>query len=380
MKVSSSDILDILRRFEIAGEDNVPKNISIIKSSHPSPINNLVEFSFIKSKYFLLFDDTVGGDIDYLNSQILPKGQGVNGELINTKPAVFHGKDFYLFAVNGDKNRLDSELVKLYPEHSRNTWQKYIKQGYVKVGNKVIKMPKYNLKESDKITLNIPKHNDYSDHKLPIVYQDDNVIVVDKPAGVLTHAKGALSDEFTVGDFFSRYTSYNNDTNRPGIVHRLDRNTSGILIGAKNPETAKLLQKQFADRKTKKTYYAIVESAPKLNKANIDLPINRNPSKPSTFKVDASGKSAMTYYEVVAQSNGRALVKLQPKTGRTHQLRVHMQYIGSPILGDVVYGREAERLYLHAYSLEITIPKGDRRVFVSPLPDAFKKYFPEFKV
>ena len=379
MKVSSSDILDILRRFEIASEDNVPKNISIIKSSHPSPINTLIEFSFVKSKYFLLFDDTVSSDVDYLNSQILPKGQDINGELINTKPSVFHGKDFYLFAVNGNKNRLDSELVKLYPEYSRGTWQKYIKAGYVKVGGKVIKTPKYNLKDGDKITLNIPKNNDYSKHKLPIIYQDDNVIVVDKPAGVLTHAKGVLGDEFTVGDFFSRYTSYNTDTNRPGIVHRLDRNTSGILIGAKNTETAKLLQKQFADRKTKKTYYAIVENMPKLNKANIDLPIGRNPSKPSTFKVDASGKSALTYYEVVAQNDGRTLVKLQPKTGRTHQLRVHMQYIGSPILGDVVYGKKADRLYLHAYSLEITIPKGDRQVFVSPLPDEFKKYFPEFK-
>ena len=152
------------------------------------------------------------------------------------------------------------------------------------------------------------------------------------------------------------------------------------MIGARNLETATLLQKQFADRKTKKTYVAILDGVPKLDIANIDLPINRNPSKPSTFRVDSNGKSAVTKYEVLARDDKYSLVKLQPQTGRTHQLRVHMGYLNTPILGDKVYGQPAKRLYLHAYSLEITIPSGSRQTFTAPVPSDFNDYFPNISL
>lgn len=225
--------------------------------------------------------------------------------------------------------------------------------------------------------MDIPTKNDFSKNELPIIYIDDNVIVVNKPAGVLTHAKGVLNDEFTVADFFKRYTDFGLDTNRPGIVHRLDRDTSGVIIGARNTETAKLLQKQFADRKTKKTYFAILAGHPKLDKAIIDLPIDRDPKSPSTFRVDANGKSAVTKYEIINRNDKYSLVELQPKTGRTHQLRVHMKYLNTPILGDRVYAKPDKRLYLHAHSLEITIPSGERKTFTAPLPDEFMDIFPE---
>jgi 23S rRNA-/tRNA-specific pseudouridylate synthase len=147
------------------------------------------------------------------------------------------------------------------------------------------------------------------------------------------------------------------------------------MIGARNEATASMLQKQFADRKTKKTYIAIVVGAPKNDAARIELPIGRNPSAPSTFRVDAKGKSAITDYKVLHATDKLSMLELRPYTGRTHQLRVHTAYMNTPILGDRVYGVAADRLYLHAKQLEITIPVSDRRVFEAPLPPDFDKHF-----
>ena len=181
-----------------------------------------------------------------------------------------------------------------------------------------------------------------------------------------------MNEEFTVADFFRTKSTYHADTSRPGIIHRLDRATSGVMIGAKDDKTASLLVKQFQNRKVKKTYYAVVEGVPKELKATIQLPIGRNPSKPSTFRVDPNGKSAETYYEVEKTNGKRSLIRLEPKTGRTHQLRVHMAYIGTPIVGDSVYGKKDERLFLHAAKLEITIPTSKRIVFEAPVPPEFQ--------
>ena len=151
------------------------------------------------------------------------------------------------------------------------------------------------------------------------------------------------------------------------LVHRLDRDTSGVVILAKNPEVQSFLRKQFQDRKTHKTYYAIIEGRPKLDKARIDLPISRDLKRPTTFRVDANGKPSETFSD-----DKHSLVELKPTTGRTHQLRVHMKYLGHPIVGDVVYGTEkADRLYLHAGKLEITLPGGKRVTFEAKLPEEF---------
>src|SRR5690606_10034226 len=148
-----------------------------------------------------------------------------------------------LFTVTSDKKRLDVLLAEQYPHLSRSTWQKHVKAGHVSVNGTVQTSPKHEVTDADAIAANTPDATDFSGHELPILYLDDNVIVVNKPAGVLTHAKGALNDEFTVAEFFRRYTTFGLETNRPGIVHRLDRDTSGVMIGARNPETAALLQK-----------------------------------------------------------------------------------------------------------------------------------------
>lgn len=387
VKVSSRDILEVLRRYELASDEKVPRNIENIKTIHPNPINTLVSFSFLNKMMYLLFDDSTEDDMSYALDQIRINNSNIKGEFVKnprdnsfTYAMPFRGKEVYLFEVINDKKRLDSELAKRYPKISRSTWQKHIRAGNISVNGQVINMPKHEITESDKLSVETPEMPDFTKNEIPIIYIDDNVIVINKPNGILTHSKGALNNEFTVAEFFRRYSTYNSDSNRSGIVHRLDRDTSGVMIGARNTESAVMLQKQFSDRKTKKTYYAILDGVPKLMTANIDLPIGRNPSKPSTFRIDINGKPAITKYEIIASNGKYSFVKLQPKTGRTHQLRVHMKYIGTPILGDKLYGKPASRLYLHAYSLEITIPGSDRRIFIATIPEDLTNFFPEVKI
>lgn len=270
--------------------------------------------------------------------------------------------------------RLDAYVAEHWPEQSRSTWQKLIQAGSVSVNGVVQTVVKYDVSESDVISVSEPKAPNHSDKSLPVIYEDDYVIVINKPVGVLTHSKGALNDEFTVAEFVRPKTTYKTDTNRPGIIHRLDRATSGVIICAKDDETASYLARQFSQRTAKKQYAAVSSGVPNQNEAIIDLPIERNPKEPSTFRVGTGGKPAETYYQVVSQSETRALLQLRPKTGRTHQLRVHLAYLGTPILGDSVYGKEsADRMYLHAESLEITLPGGNRQLFSTPIPPEFSK-------
>ncbi len=386
VKISSNDVIGILRKYEVAGDENVPRHVSMLNITNPTVVSTMASFRFAKHEFYILYDDTAEDDAKFIIDQIHSDKQDVVGDLIKNPrdqgknyALPFKGKEVYLFAVKSPKVRLDVELAERYPDISRSTWQKYVKSGYIAVNGTVQSSPKFEILKSDDIAVSIPAETDYSDSSLPIIYLDDNVIVINKPIGVLSHSKGAINDEFTVADFFRRYTTYNLDTNRPGIIHRLDRDTSGIMIGARNPQTATLLQKQFADRRAKKIYIAVLDGIPKLAKAQLDLPIGRNPNAPSTFKVDVKGKSALTRYEVIDETDKYSLVKLYPRTGRTHQLRVHMRYINTPILGDKVYGKPDDRLYLHAMSLEITIPVGERRIFEAPVPAEFTDKFSQVK-
>jgi 23S rRNA pseudouridine1911/1915/1917 synthase len=380
VKVSSNDALAILRRFDHAGDEHYPRHVEQLQYHHPSATNTVISFRFLKQRFYIIFDDTAEDDTAYMLDELRLIKQDLNGEFIKnphdslmTYGLPFKGKDVYLFLEFSGKKRLDVELAERYADTSRSSWQKHIKAGHVAVNGTVQTSPKYEVTDVDVIAVSIPEKTDYSDHDFPIIYVDDEVVVIDKPAGVLTHSKGELNDEFTVADFFRRYTSYNLDTNRPGIIHRLDRDTSGVIIGARTEAAAQMLQKQFAERTVKKEYQAVVSGHPDPESAVIDLPIGRNPSAPSTFRVDPGGKTAQTTYETLQMGSGVTLVALRPKTGRTHQLRVHMQYIGTPIVGDKVYGTTpADRLYLHAHSLEVTIPGGERKVFTVPVPDSFE--------
>ena len=338
------------------------------------------EFILNKQHFALLYGSIVDEEsIDELwtekpdNAEILPNP--LDPEFIETP---FQGKYVIMFQISPTKVRLDIYLsTKFDTTISRNLWQKYIKAGYVSVNNKVATTPKFEVDETDEIALNLPE-KEQMDVDLPILYEDDDVIVVNKPSGLLTHAKGGLSDEPTVAEIIRQKTSFATDTDRPGIVHRLDRDTSGLLIIAKNSESAAHLQRQFAERTAKKTYVAITDGKPKLNAAKIDLPIGRNPSAPSTFRIDPNGKPAQTTYHVLAENDTQSLVELKPTTGRTHQLRVHLAHLNAPILGDRVYGKSSDcRMMLHAQKIEIILPSGERKVFEAAIPDEFKKFFPE---
>ncbi len=258
------------------------------------------------------------------------------------------------------KIRLDILLVNKYKSYNRATLQKFIEAGFVMVDSTVVTKSNAKFEEGVKLELNVPEEQKNADLVPEKIYEDDNVLVLNKPAGLLSMAKGEYCPEKTLEDYGL-------------LVHRLDRDTSGVVILAKNPEVQTFLRKQFQDRKTHKTYYAVVQGHPKLDEANIDLPIARDLKHKTQFRVDANGRPSETYYKVIDRNENLSLVELKPKTGRTHQLRVHMKYLGTPILGDVVYGEgdKSPRLFLHAKSLEITLPGGERKTFTAKLPKEF---------
>lgn len=258
---------------------------------------------------------------------------------------------------------------------SRSFVSVLLDQGKVILNGKVVFKAATKVKEGDFVELDyLPSQlQDIPEINLEILYQDDDCIVVNKPEGVLTHSKGAFNPEATVSTFIRQFTTGMSD-NRGGIVHRLDRVTSGVIICAKHEEALVKLQKQFSERKTKKTYNALIVGTLDPSEASIDMPIERNPKKPQTFRVGPNGKTAVTNYKILKEGEAYSLVELRPVTGRTHQLRVHLAQLDRPIVGDVLYGGEpADRTYLHALSLEITIPSGERKVFTAPLPKAFRQ-------
>ena len=271
--------------------------------------------------------------------------------------------------------RLDVYIGQKYPSYSRALIQKLIKNGHVKLSSKVEIKPSFAVKGSEKVDLDIRNLKEPENTlDLEVIYEDENCVAINKPLGILVHSKGAYNPEATVASWLKTRKDFDfpADNDRAGIVHRLDRATSGVMICAKNKTTLGFLQKQFQNRKAKKTYIAVVSGIPKQNHAILDLPIERNPKKPQTFRVNNNGKPAQTEYKVLYFGKDQSLLELKPVTGRTHQLRVHLNHISHPIIGDVLYGgKNAERMYLHAKSLEITVPGGKRMVFDTALPDKF---------
>ncbi len=206
---------------------------------------------------------------------------------------------------------------------------------------------------------------------LEIVYEDEYCLIVDKPAGVIVHPARHFAEPSLAG--FARTVSSDPDTLRPGIVHRLDRGTSGLVIIAKT-EAAKLqLQKLFSSRAVNKTYYALVHGAPKEATALLEWPIGRHPKRPTQRTVRPDGKPSATRYSAAEYLPGYTLLELQPETGRTHQIRVHLAKLGHPVVGDTVYGvgrptLGLDRLFLHAGQIEFASPGGVQIKAVAALP------------
>lgn len=271
--------------------------------------------------------------------------------------------------------RLDQKVIELFPDLPRSHAVKLIEAGKVTVDGIVIVKAGYKLRGATDVTVdyNQKQLDEIADIDLEILYEDADCLVLHKPLGVLTHSKGAFNPEATVASFVRKKIK-DFPGERAGIVHRLDRATSGVIICAKTPEALSFLQKQFSQRKVKKTYCAVVSGHMAQPHAIIDMPIERNPKKPQTFRVGSNGKASITEFIVTESGANHDMLTLKPQTGRTHQLRVHLSNLGHPIVGDVLYGGEpADRLYLHAAELEITLPNRERKTFSVPVPETFKE-------
>lgn len=382
MKVRISDIIHVLQAYG-EYESLTTRDITQLVVSRPHDKNHLLRFKAKKQPYALLVDNNAEDDYDYVVEQVHESGVDHDYELLKNPfegeesgyGIPHRGKDWYLFIDHSAGRRLDLVLSERNDEDlSRSSYQKLIRQGLVTVNGEVVTSPKHPVVSTDKIEVSDIKRftERIKPDNIEVIYEDDDIMVINKPAGLLTHAKGELIEEPTAADLVVDSTTYKADTNRPGVIHRLDRGTSGILVMVKNEAAASHISKQFTNRTVKKVYHALVSGTPKQSEALIDLPINRNPSRPGSFRVDINGKSAITTYKVLETNGDKSLIELKPKTGRTHQLRVHMQYINTPIIGDPIYGKEeSERMMLHAHSLEFNLPNGQTKKFTAQTPSDF---------
>jgi 23S rRNA pseudouridine1911/1915/1917 synthase len=288
-----------------------------------------------------------------------------------------------------DQDRLDRVLASLYPKWSRTALQKLINKRHVLVDGHPVS-PKHLLRFGQQVEILWPKAPKASSKKpeqrpipFPILFEDELMMAINKPAGLVVHPSAGHVDGNTVTEILMPRFQRGPwpDEMRPGLVHRLDRDTSGVMVLAKNPEAHVKLSKQFAQRQTKKTYAALAAGALKVDAGTIESHLARHPGKRQRFAVSSTrGRWSTTKFVVKERFKTIAsLVELYPLTGRTHQIRVHLASYGHPILGDHVYGdpirdfEEIERQMLHAASLEIRHPESDKMLkFEAPLPADFQ--------
>ena len=285
-----------------------------------------------------------------------------------------------------EKIRLDVFLAKKeVTDLSRSRIKELISLGHITVNNKAVK-PSHILKYEDSITLTIPDNRvlELKAEEIPldIYYEDDHMIVIDKPAGMIVHPTGKVHSGtlvnallFHCGDQISGI----NGVNRPGIVHRLDKETSGLMMAAKTERSHRNLSQQIKDRKVVKKYIALVHGVVKNEEGSIEAPIGRDPGHGNKMAVtDIGGRYAMTSFQVIKRFSSFTLLLIRIYTGRTHQIRVHLHFIGHPVVGDKIYrfGKmknslvEIDRHALHSHYLEIQHPVSYQTItFTSPLPE-----------
>ncbi len=284
-----------------------------------------------------------------------------------------------------DSGRIDQFLSNELADLSRNYIQKLIADGQVKINGEVNLSKKINVKIDDVIEITIPDPQilqiNPENIPLDIVYEDEDVIIVNKPQGMVVHpAPGNYSGTLVNAlMFIAERLSSINGVIRPGIVHRIDKDTSGLLMVAKNNKSHEWLASQLKDKTTLREYVAIVNGVVHNDTGTIDAPLGRHPQDRKKIAIQSSGRNAVTHYEVIERYKYHTLIKLRLETGRTHQIRVHMASIGHPILGDPVYGVKSERVKhdgqaLHAKTIGFVHPTTHQMmVFDSELPNYFKE-------
>lgn len=281
--------------------------------------------------------------------------------------------------------RLDVFLSQEMADLSRNYIQKLISEDRVSINGSICQIKKQIVKVDDEVEIIIPDPEilkiEAENIPLEIVYEDEDVIVVNKPQGMVVHpAPGNYSGTLVNAlMYFSERLSSINGVIRPGIVHRIDKDTSGLLMIAKNDKAHESLAAQLKDKSSLREYVAIVNGVVKDDNGTINAPIGRHPQDRKKMCILQGGREAVTHYEVITRFKYHTLVKLRLETGRTHQIRVHMAMLGYPILGDPVYGAKSERVKhdgqaLHAKMLGFIHPStGELMTFESELPEYFQE-------
>lgn len=281
---------------------------------------------------------------------------------------------------NDENKRLDSYLAEITPDLSRSKIQNFIKSGAVKINN-TSKKPSYILKENDKIEFEIPEQEDLTippqNIPLDIIYEDENMLVVNKPSGMLTHPTTLERENTLVNALLYKYGENLSNLNgefRRGILHRLDRNTSGLLMIAKNNDAHEFLSRQIREHTLTKKYRAIVKGVVKDDEFEINLPIGRNPNQPHKMMVREDGKQSLTSIRVLERFKEHTYIDITLITGRTHQIRTHMSHLKHPVYNDTLYGAghgkvKTEEQVLQSYYLSFTKPFGNEIINLEIEPD-----------
>lgn len=281
---------------------------------------------------------------------------------------------------NDENKRLDSYLAEITPDFSRSKIQSLIKSGNVLI-NGESKKPSYTLKENDKIEFELPQNEEIKikaqNIPLNIIYEDENMLVVNKPSGMLTHPTALERENTLVNALLYKYGDNLSDINgefRRGILHRLDRNTSGLLMIAKNNQAHEFLSEQIKNHTITKKYRAIVKGNYSKDEDKIDLPIGRNPNQPHKMMVTDTGKPSITLVKVIKRFKDATYLDLTLITGRTHQIRVHLNHMKHPIYNDTLYGAgigkvKTQEQVLQSYYLRFTKPFTDEIIELEIEPD-----------
>ncbi len=275
-----------------------------------------------------------------------------------------------------DDERLDVFVARRLAPMTRARAQKLIDDGMVLVAGEAHRAS-YRLDEGQEVSVTVPPVVDGSakPEKIPldIIYEDADIVVVNKPPGMTVHPSPGHTTSTLVNAILAHCTDLSGigGVLRPGIVHRLDRDTSGVILVAKNDDAHNSLTKQLRERTVEKTYLALVEGTPKPVEGVIDAPIARDPKNRQRMAIIEGGRDSVTSYKLIERFDGYSLVEARPKTGRTHQIRVHLTAIGHPIVGDKFYGKPSKlvpRQFLHATRINFTHPQtGERIEFEAPL-------------
>ncbi len=283
------------------------------------------------------------------------------------------------FIVERGGERLDQVIAAHVPELSRAMAQRLIKDGAATVNGRPSK-PGYRVQAGDSIVVHIPNElpAPIAAEAIPldIVYEDEAMLVVDKPAGMVVHPSPGHTSGTLVNALLARYPHIGDvgGADRGGIVHRLDKGTSGLLVVAKNEEAHAALRRQFKRHQVSKTYLALVEGRVRPAEGIIEAPMGRDKRQPTRMAVVHGGREARTTYRAIEYFDEHTLLEVYPQTGRTHQIRVHLAWMGYPVVGDAMYGRRHQQLlqgrhFLHAARLRLTHPIGGREIeFESRLP------------